>query len=117
MAFNNWSWASAGILALATVSVPWAAQAAPFAPISTTSFSGKAPAPTLIQGEGRDNSASGAYRRYPPKTQQGQISDQPEVNPQGASEQQQLKSKKPSGGSAGVPAQSGQKKKKKIAPN
>ncbi len=118
MVSNNCAWACAGLLALtATVSLPLAAQAAPFAPIAMTPFEGTAPAPTLVQGEGRDSSASGAYRKYIPKLQSGQTSDQPDVNPQGAPKQQQLKGKNPSGGGAGVPAQSGQKKKKKVAPN
>lgn len=118
MVSNNWSWVSAGILALATtVALPLAAHAAPFAPIAPALSTGKTLVPTLVQGEGRDSSASGAYRKYLPKMQSGQTSDQPDVSSQGEPKQQQLKGKKPSGGSSGAPAQSGQKKKKKIAPN
>lgn len=115
---NACSWAGAGMLALATtVSLPLAAEAAPFAPIATTSFAGTTPAPTLVQGEGRDSSASGAYRRrLIPDQQSGQTTDDQDVRaPQGASKQGQ-KSKKRDGGGSSAPVQSGQRKKK-LVPN
>lgn len=63
--FSIRSWARSGIVAVAALATMPAAPAAPFGPTTTPTVAGSTLPLTLAQGEGRDSSASGAYRRWP----------------------------------------------------
>ncbi len=63
--FSIRSWARSGVIAVAALATaPAAAPAAAIAP-AVPAVAGTTLPLTLAQGEGRDNSASGAYRRWP----------------------------------------------------
>lgn len=94
------SWTRAGVVTLAAaVILPLGATAAPIAPTRIVpAIADGALTPTLVQGEGRDSSASPAYRKkkYPSQSQSRQKGDR-EVQELQRSSKQDMKRKKRGG--------------------